>query len=201
MTALYWFALVVGVGLYVVSLSADLLGHGDVDASADADLGHAEIEGAGDGFRILSLRNATYALFAFGVSGVALSWIWAGGRPLATAIVATMLGLGGGTLSAFTFRWLRRSDSGELPSDTSLFGMTGRVVIPLTRDGTGKILVRRGSRELELLARPFDPRLGQPEAWIEVMVIDMQDGVALVSPNDPALGAARPQRLAPTSEN
>jgi hypothetical protein len=126
MLGLYWFSLVVGVGMYLVSLSADLLGHGDTDAQVDADLGHADAdaEHSGDGFRILSLRNATYTLFAFGVSGVTLTWLWQGRRGLLVAIIATLLGLAGGALSAFTFRWLRRSESGEMPSDTSLYGVT-----------------------------------------------------------------------------
>lgn len=216
MRGLYWFSLVVGVGLYLVSLFADLFGHGDADVHGDVDLGHADMDlghadadlghadadaDHADGFRILSLRNATYALFAFGVSGVTLTWLWQGRRGFAIAVIATLLGLGGGALSAFLFRWLRRSESGELPSDTSLYGVTGRVLLPLSGSGTGKIVVSRGTRELELLARPFDPDAEHPEHWTAVMVIDMRDGVALVSPSDPALGGGDHASLASPSEN
>lgn len=203
MRGLYWLSLVVGVGLYLVSLFVDLFGHGDADVHGDAELGHADVDAdhGGDGLRILSLRNAIYALFAFGVSGVTLTWLWQGRRGSVVAVIATLLGLGGGALSVFLSRRLRRSESGEPPSDTSLYGVTGRVLLQLSGAGTGKIVVRQGSRELELPARPFDPDADQPEHWTAVMVIDMRDGVALVSPSDPALGGGDHVSVDSPSEN
>jgi hypothetical protein len=187
MTSLYWFALVVGAGMYVVSLLADL-GDSDVGGAAD----HAN---GVDGFQILSLRTATYFLFAFGVSGVTLTWLWGGTRGLVTALVSLGLGVLGAGLSGSVFRWLSRSSSGELPGDLTWGGTAGRVIIPLSQGTTGKILVTRGEREHELLARPFDPSAASPERWSSVIVVEMQHGVALVAPDDSTLHD--PERLLP----
>ncbi|HEX7122703.1 MAG TPA: hypothetical protein VF178_10075 [Gemmatimonadaceae bacterium] len=196
MTAFYWFAFVVGTGMVLFSLLAD---HGDgghgVDAHADA------VDHAGDGFKILSLRNATYFLFAFGVSGVLLTWLWGGSRSLLTAAVALGCGVAGGTLSRLIFGWLKRSESGQLPDDSSWIGATGHVTLPLSSEGTGKVLVTRGQRELELLARPFDEAAHEPERWTSIMVVEMRQGVALVAPADPSLGNTDPVRLSSNQEN
>src|SRR5690606_21289047 len=68
MSALYWFALVVGAGLLGLSL------FGDTDAGGDVDVDAAG--GGADGFRILSTRNLTYFLFGFGATGVLLGLVW-----------------------------------------------------------------------------------------------------------------------------
>ena len=197
MTGLYWFALVVGGGMFLFSLFADTDHGGDVHAGDVGEVGHHDLQG----FKILSLRNATYFLFAFGVSGVLLTWLWQGGRGLLTALVASALGVLGGAISALTFGWLKRTESGEPLGDASWIGATGQVTIPLSTGGTGKVLVSRGHLEQELLARPFDDDALEPERWSNVMVVEMRQGIALVAPNDPALDDPEAPRLGATSEN
>ncbi len=202
MNALYWFALIVGVGMYGFSLAADFLGHTDIDTHADAEMHHGGAEDKGGGsFRILSIRNMTYFLFAFGVTGVLLSWLWGGSRGLLTAVLATTLGATGGAISSLAFGWIRRTEAGVLPGDHGWVGLTGLVLLPLSSDSTGKIVVARGGREHELLARPFDPRAERPDSWASVMVIEMQQGVALVAPLDRAMDNPEMARIAPTSES
>ena len=212
MNALYWFAFVVGVGTFVFSLAADIFGDADVDggdadldAGADldvdagADVDH-EAETSGTAFRILSIRNATYFLFAFGVTGVLLTWLSGGGQPLVTAAVAVALGITGAAISTLAFGWVRRTEAGELPTDRGWVGLTGVVSLPLTVDGTGKIVVQRQGREHELLARPFDRERDDPESWVRVMILEMRHGVALVAPGDPALEGTTKRSIAPRSE-
>jgi hypothetical protein len=209
MNALYWFALVVGVGMFLVSLAADFLGdadiHVDADADADIDLDHGDIDHDADhgasGFRILSVRNATYFLFAFGVTGVVLTLLWGGSHTLLTAVLATMLGLVGGAISTTMFGWMKRTESGEIMDDRGWVGLTGEVTLPLMVGGTGKIEVERGGRHHELLARPFDAEPDRPEAWTRVLVIEMRHGVALVGPPDPALDNGESLRIAPGTES
>ena len=87
MSALYWFALVVGAGLLLLSLVGDLFGdHGD-GAGADGHHGDAE------GMKILSMRNATYFLFGFGGAGILLGWVWDRSQPVMTALSALAVGL------------------------------------------------------------------------------------------------------------
>jgi len=204
MNALYWFALIVGVGMFLVSIGADFLGGADVHADSDVHVG-GDIDHAGDhgvdGFRILSIRNATYFLFAFGVSGVLLSWLWGGTRGVLTAIVSTLLGIGGGAISSVAFGWMKKTESGTMMGDAGWVGLEGRVTLSLTSGGEGKIEVVRGGRSHELLARPFDARPDRPEEWTDVMVIDMQQGVALVAPRDPELSGGENPRIAPTTES
>jgi hypothetical protein len=212
MNGLYWFAFVVGVGMFLFSLAADIFGDADVDAGgadidvdADVDVdvhvdadGHAGHDTAD--FRILSVRNATYFLFAFGVTGVILTWLTGGTRPFVTVGVATALGITGAAISTLAFGWVRRTEAGDLPTDRGWIGLTGRVMLPLSMEGSGKILVVRGSREHELLARPFDRDPVNPEQWVHVTILDMKSGVALVAPGDPALEEPERRRIAPRSE-
>jgi hypothetical protein len=202
MTALYWFALVVGAGMYVFSLAADFSGHADLgDGHADVDAHHGNGDDGVHGYNILSIRNATYFLFAFGVTGVLLSFIWGGERGLLTALLSTVLGIAGGAISTFAFGWVRRTESGYLPDDRGWVGLPARVTLPLSTTGTGKILVTRQGREHELLAQPFDSDAPGPEHWSNVMVIEMRQGIALVQPNDPALENPDVPQIAPTSES
>jgi hypothetical protein len=181
MTALYWFAMVVGVGMYLFSVFADTTGaHADTDAHIHVGSDH---HGA-DGYQILSLRNATYFLFAFGVTGVALNAMWGGSRSWLTAILALAVGALGATISTLAFGWLKKSESGEMQGDRAWLGATGDVMLPLSNSGTGKIFVSRGGRSQELLARPFDGDATDVERWSKVLVLEIRDGIALVAPNE-----------------
>lgn len=195
MSALYWFAMVVGVGMYLFSVFADAHSHGDVDSQGHDGGSHHGL----DAYQLLSVRNATYFLFAFGVTGVALQWIWGGARGLLTAVLALGIGGVGAGLSTAVFGWLRKSDSGDMPGDRAWLGASGQVVLPLRNGGTGKILVTRGGRSQELLARPFDDDASQPETWATVMVLEIRDGIALVAPNEElTLDEPAPQLGRPT---
>jgi hypothetical protein len=181
MTALYWFAMVVGVGMYLFSVFADTTdAHGDVDGHVDT--GGDQHHGL-DSYKLLSLRNATYFMFAFGVTGVSLTWLWGGARSLLTAMLAFAIGALGAGISTVVFGWLRKSESGDMPGDRAWLGATAQVLLPLSTGGTGKILVSRGGRAQELLARPFDDDAGDPETWSSVLVLEIRDGIALVAPN------------------
>lgn len=195
MSTLYWFALIVGAGMLGLALFGDLFDHGAdaLDADAEADTDH-------HGLNILSARNATYFLFAFGATGLLLSWLWAGARAPVVAAVATVMGLAGGAIAAVAFGWVGRTESGWMLDDRAWVGCTGVVLLPLHATGTGKILVDRAGRSHELLARPFEPDALAPEAWSRVMIVEMDGAIALVSPfNDVLEGADRP-RLTPKTE-
>ena len=197
MTALYWFAMVVGVGMYLFSALAGASG-GDHDVDHDAHVGgdsHHDV----DSYKLLSLRNATYFLFASGVTGVTLNWMWGGTRGLLTALLALVIGGTGAAISTVAFGWLKKSESGEMPGDRAWLGASGQVVIPLSAGGTGKIFVSRGGRSQELLARPFDDDASGAETWSKVMVLEIRDGIALVAPNEElTLDDAAPQLGRPT---
>jgi hypothetical protein len=126
---------------------------------------------------------------------VALTWLWGGARGLLTAILALGIGALGAGISTVVFGWLRKSESGDMPGDRAWLGATAQVLLPLRTDGTGKILVSRGGRAQELLARPFDHDAGSPEAWTSVVVLEIRDGIALVAPNSELTTDAPAPRL------
>jgi hypothetical protein len=180
MTTLFWLALILGGGLALLSLLGDVLGL-DHGGDAPADVATDTLDH--DGMHILSLRSATYFLFAFGAVGVLLDWAWDGRMRLVTFLFAGGTGFAAATFSARLFRWVVKTGSGEMPHDTSLIGLPAQVVLPL-RAGSGKVLVTRAGREHELMARPFEPNAIGAEDWHNVIVIDVVDGTALVSPLD-----------------
>jgi hypothetical protein len=198
MSALYWFALIIGAGLLLLSLFGDILGHGD-----GPDTGGHDADGHGDaeGFRILSMRNATYFLFAFGAAGLLVGWAFDGLHPVATAVVAALLGLVAGGISGAVFGWVSRTESGYMADDRGWVGRIGEVVLPLAAAGTGKILVARDGREQELLARPFDREPESPEQWKSVMIMELENGVALVAPIQGSLEDPSTLRITPSTES
>jgi hypothetical protein len=74
------------------------------------------------------------------------------------------------------------------------------VLLPLSREGSGKITVARAGREHTLLARPFDDDARSPETWRSVIVIEMRRGIALVEPYNHALEDAATPRLTSNPE-
>jgi hypothetical protein len=170
MATLYWLSLIVGGGLALLSLFGDLLHLDMPDFHADSDAWH-----------VLSLRSGTYLLFAFGATGLLLSAAGVGALP--AFVAASFAGVAAGAISTGVFRYLRRSESGDMPEDTSLVGLPGRVVLPLREGGTGKVIVTRAGREIELLAQAFDGGSGAPvETWTDVVIVEVAAGTVLVTP-------------------
>lgn len=207
MTALYWFAVIVGAGLLLLSLAGDIFGDffgGDVDVDHDVDIdGDSAHPHHGDtqGFRILSTRNLTYFLFGFGTVGILLGWLTGGERPIATAVAATTLGIVAATIAAVAFGYVGKTESGTLLDDRGWVGLVGEVVIPLSSDGTGKILVVRGGRHHELLAQPFERDPADPASWRSVMVLEMKNAIALVSPQTGTIADGDRLRISPSTES
>ncbi|HEX2167440.1 MAG TPA: hypothetical protein VHG09_09450 [Longimicrobiales bacterium] len=113
METLYWFALIVGGGILAASLFGDLFG-ADVE---DLDPGDAHAA------KILSLRNLTYFLFAFGATGVVLNWL----SPVpgvATMVIAAAVGIASSAAAAMLLNYVQRTESGERAAEDSFVGCT-----------------------------------------------------------------------------
>lgn len=183
MTFFYWLSLVVGGGLFLMSLAGSALGaHGHFhlgpgDVGTDG-LHHDDF----DWGKLFSLRYLTYALFGFGAVGVALGAIWGGDRDLTTAVAASLTGIAAWFGSATLFGYLRKSEAGELASDRTLVGRVGQVTLPLLRGTTGKVLITRSGQTQELLARPMDDNDENLQNWNSVVIVEMRDGIAFVAP-------------------
>lgn len=208
MFGFYLFSLVLGGGLLLFSVLGDILGSGDtgdgqldlggdmdvggdMDLGGDADLGGDDVgDLAGHDaahvdhdapFKIVSLRTATYFLFGFGGVGTLMTLLT--DSPLLTAVLSFGTGLAAAALVAVVFRWLSVTEGGGREEGEDLFvGLPARVTVPLGAGRRGKVLVRRGQRTFELMARPFDADASGMEGWRQVVVVDMERGTALVSP-------------------
>ena len=178
MFSLYLFTLIVGGGLLVFSLVGGHDGH-------DGDLGH-DAHGH-DSVKWLSLRTLTYFLFVFGGVGAVLTKTWHVAAMPLVLLLSVFAGVGVGGAASAAFNYLRKTDSGMRDSDDSFVGLTGRVSLPISAGGMGKVMVQRGDRTYELLARPKDSAAKGAANWKSVIVVEMNRGTALVTPlDDPA---------------
>ena len=176
MIFLYWLTLVVGAGAFLMSLIGHAIQtHDVVDLQIDA---HDHF----DWGTLFSVRNLTYLVFGFGATGVLLSLVWRGERDLLTALAALFTGGAAWLVSAVLFGYLRRSESGELQTDRTLLGRVGQVTLPMLPGGTGKVLVTRAGQTHELLAKPMAEGDAGAETWRSVVIVEMRDGVAFVTP-------------------
>lgn len=179
MFSLYLFALLVGGGLLVFSLVG---GHD----SHHGDMGHHDFHGHNP-IQWLSLRTLTYFLFVFGGVGAILTKTWHVATMPLVLLLSVVTGLGVGAAVSMAFRYLSKTDSGIRDSEDSFVGLTGRLTLPIGSSGMGKVLVQRGDRTFELLARPLDAAAKGATDWKSVIVVEMNRGTALVTPiDDPA---------------
>lgn len=173
MLTLYLFSLLVGGVLLALSLTG-----------ADQDAGDGGIEAGDNPVKFLSLRTITYFLFVFGGAGSAMSWWWKSAGALPIFSLSLIAGLGVAGLVAATFAHLTRTDSGLASSESSFVGLPARVVVPIAVGGMGKVMVHRGDRAYELLARPLDAASTDSMDWTSVIVVEMSRGTAVVAPLD-----------------
>ena len=168
MTAVYLFCLGVGGVLLLASFFSDADAPDDIGQSSWADF--------------LSFRNLTYFLFVFGAIGSAAALLRDGRVGLTTHLLAAGSGLAVAAGVSQVFRYLRRTDTSEVPSDSSLVGQAAQVTLPVGIGGVGKVELLFGGQRVELLARPFDPA-HEPsiETGSSVVIVEMSAGTALVS--------------------
>ena len=190
MLAAYIFSLVVGGGLLALNLLGDFL-DSDVDADAGIDLdGDADaISGGSEIAKLLSLRSLVYALFGFGGAGLVLHLIWAGAQPVLTALIAGGMGLGSGALVSTVFGYQKRTEAGEIQGERALVGLSGKIVMAIADGETGAVRIRSGERQYQMRARADLPSGAAQalEAGRAIVVVDVKDGVALVTPIDSKL--------------
>ena len=180
MVTIYWFALITGGGMLAASMFGDLFG-ADID---DIDTG-----GDGDAAKLLSLRNATYFMFGAGATGVALHAFTSLGAAL-VGVAATGVGVAAATAAALLLNYVKRTESGERQAEDSFVGCIGRVTLPFGADHTGRVMIRRGDREYELRAQPFDSESMAARIGTGIIVVEMDGGTALVAPVGESLPAA-----------
>ncbi len=187
MLTVYLFCLAVGGGFLALSLFGDALDGADVEADLGVDADPGEIDGTSAWAQAFSLRSVVYALFGFGASGSLLRAFGAtGGRVGVEAAIAAGTGLGIGALVSAVFAYMRRTESGALPSGRSFVGKVGEVSLEIAPGSPGVATVRKSGRRVRVRARVEDdadaPDGGVLKAGRPVVVVDVKDGLATVSP-------------------
>ena len=190
MLTAYIFCLAVGGGFLALSFFGDFL-EGDVDVDTDVDVG-GDLDAASHGVgiaQLFSIRSIINALFGFGAAGTMLHALWGGSQAGLTAVIAGGTGLASGALISTVFGYLKRTEAGTLRGEQSFVGLTGEVSLEIVPGSPGTVTVRRGDRRIRIRARVAESYAdtealgaGQP-----VVVVDMKDGIAAVSPVGPRL--------------
>lgn len=178
MFTLYLFSLIIGGGLLAFSVFGGHDSHHDV-----GHVGHHDFHGHNP-VQWLSLRTLTYFLFVFGGVGAILTKTWNAATMPLVLLLSVAAGVGLGWLVGMAFNYLRKTDSGASDSDDTFVGLPGSVTLPIGSGGMGKVLVQRGDRTYELLARPLDAAAKGASKWKSVIVAEMKGGTALVTPSD-----------------
>ncbi len=166
---------------------ADLSGH--LDAPGDPDVGHAS-GGEGDGssqgegllaaVRYLSLRNLIFFTAFFGLTGTLLTLFEAARLP--TLVAALGFGGAAGLAIDRTMAYLRRSESGALPSLSALGGARARVLVGIDATHAGKVVVLTQEQTQQIVARRHQKAaVDRFAAGDTVVIVRFQDGVALVA--------------------
>ena len=171
MTWIYVSALLFGGGLIAFSLFGSDADHGDThDTLGDTGL-----------FAVFSLRNVTWASFAFGGIGLlavltrrssATTWLSSIGAGVATLVGVHLL-----------FRALARTEASSETLDALAVGTTAALVLPFNDDGVGVISFRAHGQLHEMPARrAADVATLSSESFRSCRIGWIEDGVAIVEP-------------------
>jgi membrane protein implicated in regulation of membrane protease activity len=182
---------------------AEALGDGH-DASHSLESGHADTahghhhghHGADGGMGALgaaasvlfSLQLWTYLLAFGGVTGLLLRWLAHVGEPVA-GLCALTVGLGTGFAARKVLRRMTAIGDGGTVEQEKLIGTSAQVLIPAEAGRTGKIRLSARGHTLDLMARASDGKA--LAAGVEVIIVDMKEGIAEVTTEMPELPAAQ----------
>lgn len=150
----------------------------DLDADLDVDGGAGLAAVAGD---FLSFRSLVFFLAFFGVTGLVLRALDAGGALTLVAAVA----MGGFAMwfNARLVRFLKRSQMNTRLRNADLSGRPAEVVLPVGAGQKGRIRFEAAGSRMYLVATPF--RAGEQFAVGDrVVVVEVENGTARVAAMD-----------------
>ncbi len=181
MDTIYWISLIVGGFFVLLSMfgGADSDADADFDGDLEADLDAEADLGAGPGLiDLFSLRALFLFAAFFGLCGVLLPIADVGEvvRLVASLAVGGMVGMGGN----YVIKRVGYSHVSSAVTSADLKGSSGSVLIPFDSTDTGKIVVTRKGRRLQLVARSFEDVEEQFTLGDEVVVVRVIGAIAEV---------------------
>ncbi len=152
----------------------------DSHPHVDGDLGHHELGDAGL-LAVFSLRNLTWASFAFG--GIGLLATLTNRSTATTWLASVAAGVGTLALVHVTFRALRRGEVGIMAGDVLVVGASASLVLPFDDQGMGVVQFVAGGQVQEIPARRAAAYadLGS-EFFANCRIESIQNGLAIVEP-------------------
>lgn len=174
MTGLYLFAAAAGVPLVLWFMFSG----GEDGGGPDDGL-------AGVMFQRLPLSSMAMVAASFGVCGLVLTAAGTGGG--GAFVAASIVGILAGVLNGALFSYLRRSESTTEVGDEQLAGKIGKVVVPVAGDRRGRIAVSVGGQQIHLSAHAVPGAPAELGVGSAVLVVEVHNGIARVTPLDPEL--------------
>lgn len=205
MSAQYLYGACVAFG-GVMLLASMLIGHGH-DAAGDIAPLPGAGEGAADGAAapapghgggggvwalavVLSLRFWIFAVTFFGLTGLVLTRL---GGPAARGmapLVAVPVGLAAGFVASRVFAALAGRSVGAVAPSSSYIGREGVLLLPVSRTQRGKLRLRVGATEADLLAETDDE--GELPIGASVLICGVRGQCLVVARNPAPPGGTTP---------
>ncbi len=169
-----------GMYIFFLGLGAPLLlwfaFSGDADGDVDADVSTGSLAA-------IPLSTVAFVMSFFGLAGVV------GGSTGASAafvfVLAVVIALVAGTLNSVAFGWLRRNSTSSEVTDRELEGTIADVILPISSQHRGKIILAVAGAREQMTAAPVDG--SEITIGSRVVVVRVEQGVALVAPFDTEL--------------
>lgn len=186
MLGVYLFCAVLGGGLVALSLlggSENDVGMADtLDVDGDGATTGGSTSLAGELLLgLFRIRNLTFLVAGFGVTGLLATWLGVG--TFAAAVTAGIMGVASMLLVHGVFTWLRRTDSAvDVLGDSDLEGTLARVVIPISATARGRISCVASGQQIFVTAKLADGQPELPQVGSPVVILRMRAGVAEVAP-------------------
>jgi membrane protein implicated in regulation of membrane protease activity len=165
---------------------ADFDGHDNPDFQAHGDAGDGKDVEVGGAFvaLFLSTRFWIFASLGFGLSGTLLTYLFTGVSPIAAAVTAVFAGVASGLSAALAFRALKRTASRTTPHARSAVGSVGKVIVPCSKEGLGKVRIEIEGQSVDLLAKTGELRIERGDF---IVVEEVEGEIAQVSKAPPEL--------------
>ena len=203
-SALYLYGACVAFG-GVMLLASMLIGHdvaGDVgdgpapgggDAHAAASDHDHGAGGAGSLIAsVLSLRFWVFAVTFFGLTGLVLLKLGGGGARALAPLIAAPVGLGAGLAASRVFAALGGKAVGAVAPPSTYIGREARLLLPVSRAQRGKLRLRVGATEVDLLAETDDDEA--LPGGTSVLIVSVRGQTVVVSRNPAAPDPEKPQK-------